>query len=136
MAGIRDEINRLFDMTIGRPPFEGWELSEWGPAVDVYEENDKVIVEAQLPGMTDKDVDVSIVDNTLAIKGERKKEEERKEENYYRRETAYGAFHRSIPLPAAVASEGGKASFKDGLLKVEMPKTEKAKPKQIQVEVS
>jgi HSP20 family protein len=134
LARMQDEINRLFDISIGRPfgergTFEG----EWAPAVDVYEDANNVFVKAELPGLTDKDVDVNIVDNTLVIRGEKKKEEEKKEQNYYRIERSYGAFQRSIPLPNAVEPEKVKASFKGGVLEIEMPKKEEAKPKQIKV---
>jgi HSP20 family protein len=131
---MQDEINRLFDITMGRPFGERVALEgEWAPAIDVYEDANNVFVKAELPGLTDKDVDVNIVDNTLVIRGEKKKEEEKKEQNYYRIERSYGAFQRSIPLPNAVEPEKVKASFKGGVLEIEMPKKEEAKPKQIKV---
>lgn len=130
---MQEEINRLFDITMGRPFGERGIEGEWAPAVDVYEDANNIFVKAELPGLTDKDVDVNIVDNTLVIRGERKKEEEKKERNYYRIERSYGAFQRSIPLPNAVEPEKIKASFKGGVLEIEMPKKEEAKPKQIKV---
>jgi HSP20 family protein len=111
--------------------FEG----EWAPAVDVYEDENKVVVKAELPGMTDKDIDVNILNNTLTIKGEKKKEEEKKEQSYYRLESSYGVFQRSITLPSHVAADKVKASFKNGILEIELPKKEEAKPKQIRVDV-
>lgn len=137
LMGIQDEMNRLFDFSLGRLPsdcmglFEG----EWAPAVDVYEDENKVVVKAELPGMTDKDIDVNILNNTLIIKGEKKKEEEKKEQSYYRLERSYGAFQRSITLPSHVAADKVKASFKNGILEIELPKKEEAKPKQIKVNV-
>ncbi len=135
--GIQDEINRLFDFSLGRLPSERMGLfeGEWAPSVDVYEDESKVVVKAELPGMTDKDIDVNILNNTLAIKGEKKKEEEKKEQSYYRLERSYGAFQRSITLPSHVASDKVKASFKNGVLEIELPKKEEAKPKQIKVDV-
>ncbi|RJP23243.1 MAG: Hsp20/alpha crystallin family protein [Candidatus Abyssobacteria bacterium SURF_5] len=129
---IQDEINRLFDLSLGFPERRGIE-AEWAPAVDVYEDENNIFVKAELPGLTDKDIDVNVIDSNLVIKGEKKKEEERKEKNYYRIERTYGAFQRSIPLPTAVDTEKVKASFKSGILEIEMPKKEEAKPKQIKV---
>jgi HSP20 family protein len=137
LLGIQDEINRLFDTTLGRPLermglFEG----EWAPAVDVLEDENRVVVKAELPGMTEKDIEVSILGDTLTIKGEKRKEEEKKEKHYHRMERTYGVFHRTVTLPSSVASDKTKASFKDGILEIEMPKKEEAKPKQIKVDVN
>jgi len=138
MMGIQDEINRLFDMSLGRRPFDraGLFEGEWAPAVDVLEDENKVVVKAELPGMSDKDIDVNILNNTLTIKGEKKKEEEKKDQSYYRLERSYGAFQRSVTLPSAVAADKAKASFKNGVLEIEVPKKEEAKPKQIKVSVN
>jgi HSP20 family protein len=133
LTRIREEINRLFDFTLGRSVERGAVEGEWAPAVDVYEDESNVFVKADLPGLTEKDIDVNVVDNTLVIKGEKKKEEEKKEQNYYRLERNYGAFQRAIPLPGAVDIDKVKASFKSGVLEIEMPKKEEAKPKQIKV---
>jgi HSP20 family protein len=128
----------LFDLTLSGWPHEhqGLFAGEWAPAVDVIEDDDKVVVKAELPGLTDKDVDISVVDNTLTIKGEKKQEEEKKEKGYHRLERSYGMFQRSIMLPASVTSEKAKASFKNGVLEIELPKQEEAKPKQIKVKVT
>ena len=138
LLGIQDEINRLFDVTLGRHPFEriGLLEGEWAPAIDIVEDENKIVVKAELPGMTEKDIDVSILSDTLTIKGEKKKEEEKKEKHYHRLERTYGAFHRTVTLLSSVASEKAKASFKNGILEIEMPKKEEAKPKQIKVDVS
>jgi len=134
LTRIQDEINRLFEFTIGRPLGErGLFEGEWAPAVDVYEDENSVVVKAELPGLTEKDIHVNIIDGTLVIKGEKKKEEEKTEQSYYRVERSYGAFQRSIPLPTAVDSEKVKARFKQGVLEIEMPKKEEAKPKQIEI---
>ncbi|UCD56292.1 MAG: Hsp20/alpha crystallin family protein [Candidatus Hydrogenedentota bacterium] len=137
LMAIQDEINRLFDITMGRRPFERTGLfeGEWAPAVDVYEDEHKVVVKAELPGMTDKDIEVNILGDTLTIKGEKKKEEEKKEKSHYRLERSYGTFQRSIALPTSVKSEEAKASFRNGVLEIEMLKKEEAKPKQIKVTV-
>jgi HSP20 family protein len=139
LMGIQDEINRLFDWTLGgQRPSAGSGLleGEWVPAIDVAENENSVVVKAELPGMTEDDIDVNILGNTLTIKGEKKKEEEKKEQNYYRLERSYGSFQRSVTLPTAVDFEKCKASFKNGVLEIEIPKKEEAKPKQIKVNVA
>jgi HSP20 family protein len=137
MMGIQEEINRLFDWTLGRRSGEDLGLlqGEWVPAIDVAENESSVFVKVELPGMSEKDVDVNILGNTLTIKGQKTKEEEKKDQNYYRLERSYGSFQRSVTLPSAVEADKCKASFKDGVLEIEMPKKEEAKPKQIKVNV-
>ncbi len=105
------------------------------PAVDVYDEADAVVVKADLPGMAKEEVDVSVSGSTLTIKGERKKEEEVKDTDYYRWERSYGAFSRTIDLPAEVRTDEAKATFQEGVLEVRLPKTEAAKKKPITVKV-
>ncbi len=138
ILGIRDEINRLFDVTAGRNGGDGASLLErdWTPAVDVYEDGDKIVVKTELPGLTEKEVEVSILGDMLTIKGEKKQEKETKEEHYHRIERTYGSFHRAITLPSPVTSDKAKASFKNGVLEIEVPKKEVAKPKQIKVKVA
>ena len=109
--------------------------AEWTPRVDVYENKDNFIVKAELPGIDPKDLDVRIEDETLYLKGERKLEKEQKEESYYKRERAYGSFARTFALPSSVNTEKVSAEYKDGLLRLTLPKREEAKPKSIQVAV-
>ena len=109
--------------------------AEWTPRVDVYENKDNFVVKAELPGIDPKDLEVRIEDETLYLKGERKLEKEQKEENYYQRERAYGSFARSFSLPSSVNTEKVLAEYKDGLLRLTLPKREEAKPKSIQVAV-
>jgi HSP20 family protein len=137
LMGMQDEINRLFDVTLGRSPMDHTSLfeGEWAPAIDIYESEDAVVVKTELPGMTEKDVEVNLLGDTLTVKGEKKKEEEKKEKHYHRLERAYGSFQRSVKLPSMVVHEKAKASFKNGVLEIEIPKKEEAKPKQIKVEV-
>jgi HSP20 family protein len=139
LTGIQDEINRLFDVTLGRRPFERMSLfdGDWAPAVDVLDDENKVVVKAELPGMTEKDIDVSILGDTLTIKGEKKEEKKEHEgKNIHRLERTYGMFQRAITLPGSVAPDKTKASFKNGVLEIEMPKKEETKPKQIKVSVN
>ena len=108
-------------------------LGTWHPVVDMYDEDDRIVIKAELPGLEKKDIAVDVKDRVLTISGERNYDNEVKEEKYYRRERAYGKFQRAFSLPADVDSDKIKADFKDGLLKVEVPKPEKQKPKEITI---
>jgi len=135
LAEIQEEMNRLFDTSlhrVGRGEFQGAFL----PAIDVVEEKDSYLVNAELPGLAKEDVNVSLQDNYLTIKGEKKYEAAKKEAHYYRKERAYGMFSRTIELPTAVDAKKIDAQFKNGVLSVRLPKTEDAKPKQIEVKVN
>ena len=129
-----EEWERRFEDLLGRPM---WRLPVeeigWMPAVDVLEKDDKFVVKAELPGMKEEDISVSVVGDTLTIKGEKKTETEVKEEDYYRCERAYGSFYRSIPLPSTVDSAKIEASYEDGVLEVTLPKAPEVKPKKIAV---
>jgi HSP20 family protein len=103
------------------------------PALDVFERDDKFVVKAELPGIKEDDIHVSVVGDTLSIKGEKNTETEVKEEDYYRSECSYGSFYRSIPIPANVDASKIEASFEDGVLEVALPKSAKVKPKKIAV---
>ena len=133
---IRSEIDRIFQdpfslLTQGTSFFEGWT-----PALDIYEDKDKYVAKAELPGMKKEDIDVSLEGDTLTISGERKQEEEKKEGDTYRSERYFGRFQRTVTLPTAVDANKIKATYKDGVLTVTVPKTEEAKPKQIEVKTS
>ena len=108
-------------------------LGTWYPMVDIYDGDDRIVIKAELPGMEKKDISVDVKDQVLTLRGERNHDNEVKEENYYRRERACGKFQRAFRLPADVNSDNIKADFKDGLLKIEVPKPEKQKPKEITV---
>jgi HSP20 family protein len=106
------------------------ELQAWSPAVDVYEDEKKVVLKADLPDMDEKDIDIHVEDGYLTLKGERKYEKETKEENFHRVERRFGTFSRSFALPENVDQEKIDASYKKGVLEVTLPKTE-AKPKNV-----
>jgi len=105
------------------------------PAVDVYEKADAVVVKAEIPGMSKEDIEVDLNDSVLTITGEKKHEEEVKEHDYYRCERLFGTFSRTIQLPVDVKTEQAKATFKNGVLEVRLPKTEEAKRKAVKVKV-
>jgi HSP20 family protein len=115
--------------------FGNTELEITAPSVDLFEEKDDIVVKAELPGMDKENIEVNLTDHHLTIKGEKKKEEEVKEENYYRSERSYGSFLRTLELPKDVHADKVKASFKNGILEVRLPKTEEAKAKEIKVKV-
>jgi len=106
------------------------------PAVDLSETDNEVVVKASLPGVKAEDVDISVNDGILTVKGEKKYDDKTEGENFYRREIRYGAFSRSIPLPAAVDQDKAEAAFADGVLTVTLPKSAAAKPKQIKIKSS
>ncbi|HXO44857.1 MAG TPA: Hsp20/alpha crystallin family protein [Candidatus Cybelea sp.] len=111
-------------------------MTTWAPAVDIYETENELVVKADLPDVSEKDLDVRIENNTLTIRGERKFEKKVEEENYLRVERTYGSFSRSFSLPNTVNSEAIKADYKNGVLTVELPKRAESKPKQIKVNVT
>ena len=128
---MEDLFRRSFFPALwGGAPIEGM---GWEPAVDVYEEDGKYVVKAELPGLKKDDIDVSVSGDTLTIKGERKDEREEKEENYYLSERSYGNFVRSMTLPSMVDADKIEANFDDGLLEVKLPKSEKAEAKKVKV---
>jgi len=114
---------------------ENWSLATWSPTCDIYETDNEIVVKAELPEVKKEDVNVSVENNILTLRGERKFSEETKKENYHRLERSYGEFSRSFTLPNFVDAGKINAEFKDGMLRVTMPKREEAKPKQIEVKV-
>ncbi|HIE52262.1 MAG TPA: Hsp20/alpha crystallin family protein [Armatimonadetes bacterium] len=133
LATFRERMNRLFDEVFGGEPAVEAPARVWSPAVDVREDENELVVTAELPGMKREDIKVELVHNRLVIQGERKFEHEDKRENYHRIERSYGRFYRSFDLPASVNPEAVTAEYRDGVLTVHLPKAEEAKPKQIEV---
>lgn len=105
------------------------------PVIDLFEEKDEIVAKVELPGVGKDDIEVNIRENSLTIKGEKKRKEEIKEENYYRSERSHGAFVRTVELPQEIQVDKARASFKEGLLEVRMPKSEAAKRKEIKIKV-
>jgi len=131
-ATLRDEVDQLFQYAFGRA---GSPLpNSWAPAVDLYEDKDTLTVQAELPGLKKDDINISLEDGVLTISGERKNEP-KAEGAEYRSERFVGRFQRTVSLPSEVDAEKIKASYTDGVLTVTLPKSEKAKPKQIPISV-
>jgi HSP20 family protein len=134
MVSIQDEMNKLFDDFFGRPLVRTeWTEGVWTPSVDVSEDKDNVIIKAEMPGMKKDDVKISVQDGVITLRGEKKQETEEKDKNYHRIERSYGSFCRSFQLPTTVKTDKIKASYKEGVLSVTLPKTEEVKPKEIPI---
>jgi len=129
------EWDRLMSDFVG-DRLEDTELTDWAPAVDITEDNDAFVVTADLPGLTKKDISINIKENMLTISGERKSEIKDEKRNYCRTERRYGAFKRSFQLTDQVIADKITATFKDGVLTVDVPKAEEVKPKEIEIKVS
>ena len=133
----QDRFNRLFNATFFRAfGDEEGTTRTWAPAVDIFENDNNIVLKAELPGVDPKDVEVRVEDNTLYLKGERKFEKEVKEDNYHRIERSYGSFSRSFALPGSIDSDKVQAEYQDGILSLTIPKREEAKPKTIKINVS
>jgi HSP20 family protein len=126
-TSLRQEIERLFDRFVEPGWMQMPALGDWEPKVDVSETKDAVVVRAEVPGVDQKDIGLSLQEGVLTIKGEKEEEKEEKDKRYHRVERSYGAFARAIRLPAAVDSSKVSATFKDGVLTVTLPKTAAAK---------
>jgi HSP20 family protein len=134
LASLRDEMDKMWNRFFGEwPSTEGFR-GEWAPSLDVSETEESIVVRAEVAGLDPKDIDISLTNDALTIKGKREQEKEEKEENYHRIERSYGSFSRSIRLPKEVKGDKIKASCKNGVLKITLPKSKEAKEIKIKVE--
>jgi HSP20 family protein len=134
VSNIQNEVNRLFDNFFGRPsPATGGRI--WAPPVDLYETSDDLVLTLEVPGVRDKDVSVSITGDLLSVKGERRFEHDAKEQQFLHLERVYGKFERLVQLPIPVQADKVKASYRDGVLEIRLPKADAVKPKEIKVEI-
>jgi len=134
VVALQNRVNSLFhDLNEGENPLT---TASFVPAVDIYEDDKKVMLKLEVPGIEQKDLDVSVENNTLTVKGERKFEKEEKEENFHRIERRYGSFYRAFTLPSTVDTDSVAASYNAGVLKLELKKKPEAQPKQIKVSVA
>lgn len=136
LADLRDEIDRLFEAPLSGFSSVLQPLGDWAPPMDIHEDKENFVVKAELPGIKKEDVNVSYQDGCLNISGERKTETKSEDTEVYHTERFFGRFQRSVALPAAVAADKIKAQYKDGVLTITLPKTEEAKPKQIDVAIN
>jgi len=135
LSTLQDQVNRLFETNFPARS-DNSALTTWAPPVDIYETENELVIKADLPEMNEKDLDVRVENNMLTLRGERKFEEKVKEDNYLRIERTYGSFSRSFSLPNTVNTEAIKAEYKNGVLRVELPKRAESKPKQVKVNVT
>ena len=135
MFSFRHQMNHLFDDVFGSVVRGDSGLSMWNryPTVDIYDNDENIIIKAELPGIDKKDIVIDVKDGVLTLKGERSFDNEVKEEKYYCRERMFGKFERVFRLPADVDPEKIRADYKDGILKIDIPKSEEQQPKQITV---
>jgi len=133
MLDLQSSLNRFLGFTLGR---RAPETTLWSPSVDIYREGDNFILKSELPGLGKDDIEITVQDNMVTLKGTKKEEKEIKDEHYYHSERSFGAFERSFELPSTVDRSKIKASFKDGVLEVTLPVAEEAKPKQIKIDIS
>lgn len=134
VSRLRREMDRLWEDFFGPGRRALQPMTEtWMPAIDVSESGDKITVKAEVPGMEAKDIEISMVGDTLTVKGEKKSEKEEKAENYHMMERSYGSFVRSFRLPAPVNADKIEANYKNGVLTITCPKKEEVKPKAIEI---
>jgi HSP20 family protein len=134
VVALQNRVNHLFrEMNEGDDPLTA---GSFVPAVDIYEDPQKVVLKLEVPGIDQKELDVRVENHTLTVKGERKFEAEEKEQNFHRIERRYGSFYRAFTLPSTVDTENVAASYNAGVLKLELKKKPEAQPKQIQINVA
>lgn len=136
VANLQNSINKLFNDAFSRTNVdEDFALSAWKPVVDIFDKDDAIVIHAELPGVKKEDVAIEVKDNVMTLRGERSESKEIKEEKYYRKERTFGSFHRAFSLPSAINPDTIKATFKDGVLEIEIPKPEEQKPKQVKISI-
>lgn len=134
---LQEEVNRLFTGNMGRAfEDEGVARGSWSPNVDIYENKDHMVLEAELPGMKREDFDLSVENNVITLRGERHFTKKDDSDNYHRVERAYGSFTRSFTLPNTVSAESATAEYKNGVLRVTLPKREETKARRIEIKTN
>jgi HSP20 family protein len=133
IMSVQDEMNRLFNgLVSSRSAQRGAE--DWVPSVDISETDGGFIVTADVPGMSAENIKISVANNVLTLRGEKKNVREENEENFHRVERVFGSFERTFSLPSGVEPENIRAKYKDGVLEIRLPKSKEAKPQEIKVE--
>jgi len=136
LTTLQNEMNRLFGSAFDTPtPGNGGTLRRWMPAMDLVEADEHFVLRADLPGMSEEDVNIEVEERVLTISGERKAEHTETKDGYQRFERAFGAFSRSLTLPEGIDAEAVSASFDRGVLEVRIPKPEQVKPKRVEIQV-
>ncbi|MBU9889046.1 MAG: Hsp20/alpha crystallin family protein [Candidatus Omnitrophica bacterium] len=133
LSDLQEDFGRLFSPALRTSTPEG--LKQLVPQLEIHEDENQFTLSIDVPGIDRKDLDISVTGNTLSVKGERSEETQKREKGYYYSERSYGSFQRSVQLPSDVESDKIAANYKDGVLELVIPKSEKSKPKQIKVDV-
>jgi HSP20 family protein len=134
LRSLQEEVNRLFSTNLGRSfGDEGIGRGAWNPSVDIYENKDQIVLEAELPGMSRDDFELTVENNVITLRGERQFEKKDEGDNYHRVERSYGSFTRSFTLPQTVSAEGANAEYRNGVLRVTLPKREDTKARRIEI---
>jgi len=135
LSSLQSEMNRLFNTVFDSPQSagQGTVLRRWVPAMDLVESGDHFVLRADLPGMSEDDIEIELEDGTLTVSGERKAEHEEREEGFHRVERSFGAFSRSLTLPKGIDADAVAASFDRGVLEIRIPKPEARKPRRIEI---
>lgn len=135
MSDFQGEVNRLFDTFLGRPQTAVPATRAWLPPVDMHETKDELVLSVEMPGVSEKDVTVSITGDLLSVRGERRAADQSKDHQYLHVERVYGQFERLIQLPMAVQADKVKATYRDGMLRITLPKAEELKPREIKIDI-
>ena len=135
LRDVREELDRPFGRSLVPNRLWGNGKQFFAPDVDVKDEKDRIVVKADIPGIKKEDLSISVKDDLLTLKGERKESQEKKEKDYYYSERFEGSFVRTIELPSGVKAADVKATYKDGVLEITLPKDENAKPKEVKVQI-
>jgi len=137
LISLQERMNRLFEESLHKPRSseEGLTVGTWSPPVDIFETQDEIVLKAELADVSQEDIQINVEDNHLIIRGERKLDEKIKREQFHRIERSYGPFVRSFTLPHTIDQEGIRAEYRNGVLKVTMPKRVEEKSKQIKIKV-
>src|SRR5918992_4517889 len=134
LRSLQEEVNRLFSTNLTRSfDDEGIGRGAWNPSVDIYENKDQIVLEAELPGMKQDDFELTVENNVITLRGERQFEKKEEADNYHRVERSYGSFTRSFTLPQTVSTENVVAEYRNGVLRVTMPKREEVKARRIEI---
>ena len=135
VSTLQEQVNKVFESNFSRNRDHA-ALTAWAPSVDVYETENELVIMADLPEVSEKDIDLRVENNMLTIRGERKFEQKVKEENYLRMERSYGSFSRSFSLSNTVDTQAIKAEYTDGVLNITLPKRAESKSKQVKINVT
>lgn len=135
LPSLRESMDKLFEDFFGHTGFPSLKEGHWLPSIDIHETKKDVVVTMDAPSIDPKEISISIVENRLVIRGEKKKDEELLEEDLFRSERYYGSFQRTIQLPVEIIANKAKATYKDGVLRVVIPRSQKVEPKEIKIEI-